>query len=265
VQWSLRQPDLFAAIFMRVPILGPWKRIPSLIDLTPNGVPKTVPTDKDTLPDGRTLYNDDTDVTAWILKDCSRNLPFLSWSSGRRDTGLPERRMWSYAVEMANALERCHYWFAFIWNNGVHDSVTGRLETRLLEEYQTTFARNLSYPAFTRFTLNNRYGNGDPTDGDLSGCVNCGWKWKVLADTPAYWSVSFMNSDANRPATTEVTPRNVQQFKLVPNQTITWLTSSGQGGKATADSYGLVTVTGVPVSPQSSTVLTIRSVATRIR
>jgi hypothetical protein len=35
MQWSLRQPNLFAAIFMRVPVLGAWLRIPSLIDLTP--------------------------------------------------------------------------------------------------------------------------------------------------------------------------------------------------------------------------------------
>ena len=257
IQWSLRQPNLFAAIFMRIPILGAWRRIPSLIDVTPNGIPRTVLTTNDTLPDGKTLYNDDTDVSTWISRDCSRNLPYLSWSSGRRDAGLANHRMWSYAVEMARTLSACHYGFSFIWNNGVHDGITGSLERTLLEQYQKVFASNLSYPAFTNASFDGNYGSGDPKDGDLSGCVNCGWQWKVTDDTANSWSVSLTNNQVAQRATTDVTPRNTQRFKLIPGASVKWSTSSGQEGKTVADSWGVVTVTGIQLVTSAPTVLKI--------
>ncbi len=257
MQWSLRHANLFAAIFMRVPILGPWLHIPSLIDVTPSGQPRTVATTNDTLPDG-TLYNYDTDIAAWVARDCSRNLPYVSWSSGRNDIGLANHRMWSYAVQMANALRTCHYGFSFIWGNGRHDGATASLENTLLEQYQTVFARNVSYPAFTRFSLDNDYGNGDYTDGALSGCVNCGWQWKVITDTAASWSVSFINTQVTKRSTTDVTPRNPQLFKCAPGTSFKWSTSTGQKGAAVADSYGLVTITGVELMAGAETVLTIQ-------
>ena len=257
VQWSLRQPNLFAALFMRIPILGTWLHLPSLIDTTPSGQPRVVPTIDDTLPDGAS-YNGDTDAAAWISRDCSRNLPYVSWSSGRNDIGLANHRMWTYAVQMADALKRCHYGFSFIWNNGVHNNVTASLETRLLEQYQTVFARNLSYPAFTNFSLDGSYGNGDITVGDLTGCVNCGWKWHILADTQATWSVVFRNEQVTTSARTDVTPRNAQRFKRAARTSVKWSASTGQEGTAVVDSSGLVTITGIELTPNTETTVTIQ-------
>jgi hypothetical protein len=257
VNWSLRQPNLFAAIFMRIPILGAWSRMPSLIDLTPSGSPKTVPTTDDTLPDGRS-YNKDTDTPAWISQDCSRNLPYVSWSSGRNDIGLSEHRMWWYAVQMATALRSCHYGFSFIWGDGRHDNRTASLENTLLQQYQTAFAKNRSYPAFTNFSLDNNYGKGEPTDGDAAGCVNCGWQWKVTADGATSWAASFANSQVRDQATTDVTPRNAQSFKPAPGTVFQWATASGQKGNVTADRNGLVTVNGVLLKAGVDTILTIQ-------
>jgi hypothetical protein len=257
MQWSLRQPNLFAAIFMRVPVLGPWLRIPSLIDLTPKGVPKTVLTTDDTLPNG-TPYNKDTDAISWIAEDCSRQLPYLSWSSGRNDPVLDNHRMWSYAVQLATALKNCHYGFSFAWGNGRHDAASANLETPLLQQYQAAFARNISYPAFTNFSLDKDYGDGDPTKGSLSGCVNCGWQWKVGADGADRWSVSFTNNQVTERSTTDVTPRNTQLFKPKPGISLKWSTSGGQRGTATVDRYGLVTVTGIELIRNNETVLTIQ-------
>lgn len=257
VEWSFRRADLFAAIFMGIPVLGPWLRIPSLIDVAPNGYPRTVATTKDTLPDGA-LYNNDTDIATWITRDCSRTLPYLSWASGRNDIALANHRMWSYAVQLAKALKTCHYGFSFIWGNGRHDGATAGLENILLEQYQTVFARNVSYPAFTNFILDNKYGNGDPADGSPSGCVNCGWHWKMIADTTASWSASFTNAQVTIRSTTDVTPRNTHLFKLAPGTSKNWSTSTGQKGVVVADSYGLVTVTGIELSADTETVLTIQ-------
>jgi len=256
VTWSLRQPNLFAAMFLRIPLLGSWLRAPSLIDVSPRGAPSTVKTANDTLPDG-TLYNDATNTPAWVARDCSRNLPYLSWSSGRNDRGVENHGMWASAVQMANALRHCHYGFSFVWGNGVHDSATANLENTLLAQYGVAFARNISYPAFSNFSLDNNYGNGTSTDGDPSGCVNCGWTWNVTSDTATSWSCSFTNPGVTTRATTDVTLRNAQMFKPNPGTAVTWSTSTGYQGKVVADTYGLVTVTGIELIAGTPTTLTI--------
>lgn len=256
INWSLQQPNLFAAIFMRIPILGPWQRIPSLIDLTPTGKPKTVATTTDTLPDGITLYNKDTDVSAWVAEDCSRNLPYLSWASGRNDIGLANHRMWTYAVRFANALRACHYGFSFVWGNGRHDAATGNLENSLLEQYQTVFARNISYPAFTNSSADDNYGKGEYDDGDSSGCVNCGWQWTIESDTNSTWSVSLTNNRLRKSATVDITPRNLQLFTPVKTTLMTWSTSTGQQGQSEVDRFGLVTARGVHLNAQETITVT---------
>jgi hypothetical protein len=256
MQWALRQPHLFAAVFMRVPILGPWLRIPSLIDVGQGGIPKTVVTKNDTLPNG-TLYNDDTDIIRWIAQDCSRTLPYMSWSSGRRDQSLTNHRMWSYAVQLSDTLKNCHYGFSFAWGPSGHNAQTGNLENALIRRYQTRFARNLSYPAFTNFSGDGEYGNGDPALGAPSGCVNCGWEWKVLSDTKTSWSASIKNLESRGNVTTDVTPRNTQLFKLAPGTSVKWSASSGQSGAVSADRYGLVTVKGIELVSRKETTLSV--------
>jgi hypothetical protein len=256
VNWFLRQP-IFAAIFLRIPVLGAWLHIPSLINLTPDGSPTIVATPTDTRPDDTTLYNDASNSPAWVAQDCSVDLPYLSWSSGRNDTTLANYAMWLYSVEIANAVRTCHYGFSFIWGNGSHDNVTAGLENTLLEQYQTVFAKNVSYPAFTNFSLDNNYGNGDRTNGDLSGCVNCGWQWNVTSDTASSWSASFANTQVSTQATTDVTPRNTQLFKLSPGTKVAWSTSTEQKGNASANSYGLLTVTGVNLPGSTAITLTL--------
>jgi hypothetical protein len=166
--------------------------------------------------------------------------------------------MWTYAVQLANTLKTCHYGFSFIWSNGRHDAATAGLENTLLERYQAAFARNLSYPAFTNFSMDQDYGDGDFNNGSPTGCVNCGWQWKVTGDTATSWSASFTNTQVTKPSTTDVTPRNAQLFKIAPGTSLKWRASTGQTGVAVADSYGLVTVGGVELVPGSETTVTIQ-------
>ena len=37
------------------------------------------------------------------------------------------------------------------------------------------FARNHSYPAFSNSSIDQKFGNGDPKDGDLEGGINLGF------------------------------------------------------------------------------------------
>jgi len=257
VNWSLRQPNLFAAIFLKIPVIGPWLRIPSLIDVLPSGSPTVVATTNDTLPDGTTLYNDATNTATWIAQDCSRNLPYISWSMGRNDRTLGNHAMWSNAINLANALKACHYGFSFVWSNGGHDTPTAQLENILIGQYQTDFAKNVSYPAFNGFTLDGNYGNGDFNNGDVSGTINSSWQWKVVSDTSASWVASFSNSRALGQAAVDVTVRNAQAFKPLPGTTFNWSTSTGQSGKVTVDSFGLVTVPAIQLTGSATITLTI--------
>jgi len=132
------------------------------------------------------------------------------------------------------------------------------LENIILQQYQTAFAKNVSYPAFTNFSLDENYGNGDHTNGDLTGCVNCGWQWSVTSDQATTWVASFSNSQVKSSATVSLTPRNTQLFKPNPGSAFHWFTSNGQKGQVTADQYGLVTVQAVQLATSGRTTLTIQ-------
>jgi len=351
--WSLRQPNVFAGIFMTIPIIGPWGKIPQLdygaaqgtvsavngsttvawvsgpkfgkylagpttvFNITIGGVTKTVssvnsPTQMtltdtwtgtsvtypyvtgfgqqcngypacgaglitiattavDRLPDNVTGYNNDTDTPTWIAKNCGRDIPFVSWAAGRTDT--TTAGMWNMSVLFAKALTACHLGFSFAWSNGNHSSATGRLLQPLLSTYTPQLRLNVSYPAFTRFSLDSNYGDGSTTVGDcITGdstngpvCyVNYGWTWTTPVDTVSSWSTTVTNSQITSgtcptnkcasTATVSITPRNTQFFKPAPRSTVTWTATGGQKGSAVVDSYGLVTITGINLTTNPLTI-----------
>jgi len=88
--------------------------------------------------------------------------------------------------------------------------------------------------------------------------VNCGWKWHILADTQATWSVVFRNEQVTTSARTDVTPRNAQRFKRAARTSVKWSASTGQEGTAVVDSSGLVTITGIELTPNTETTVTIQ-------
>jgi Prolyl oligopeptidase family len=324
--WALRQPGLFAGVFMDVPVISSWNQIPEIdfgkatgtasvtygsktmswvsgntfgkylpgFHIVVGGQTKAVGSVLDgsdlvlttaytaysgtqsfsvipaklgsiatnntvTLPDGVTGYNADTDTPDWILQNCSRNLPFIAWSSGRQDTTTPN--MWLYSTQLANALRTCHYGFAFVWNNGNHSSV-GTILQQLEKQYVHQLSLTSSYPAFTNYSLDSNYGDGARTDGDCNSgtpgpsCyVNIGWIWTGVSDTPSSWSATISNTQlSGTTATTDVTPRNTQLFLPAPGQTVSWTTVDGQNGQVTADSWGLATATGLQVGPGGTTI-----------
>jgi hypothetical protein len=350
--WSLRQPNTFAGLFLAIPILGPWSKIPQLdfgaasgtvsvstnstavtwvsgdtfgnylpgFKIVINGhtnviasvtdstdlilateytgssgtqnysVPAaglvTIATTTNTLPDGTTTYNSDTDTPTWVSQNCARTLPYIAWAAGRTDT--TTAGMWGMSPLLANALRICHYGFSFTWDNDKHSSATGQLLGTLEAQYVPVLNKSVSYPAFTNFSLDSNYGNGNPIDGDCNTgtsspvCfVNYGWAWTRPADTPSTWSTTLTNSQVTSgtcptnncatTATVDITARNTQSFKPSPGASINWTASGGQGGVVTTDSYGLVTVTsinltqnnGIPV-PVLITLATLSTTTTSV-
>ncbi len=256
--YSFRHPEIFAAIF---PSAGNW-RPPILNRVNSNGSTNTVYADNTVLmPDQTTTYSSHFDTVAYALANCA-NLPFAGFAVARQDTSWPG--MWSSNVAMANALKSCHAGFAFSWNNGTHADAVTALNV-IMPYYQSAFARNVSYPAFENSSIDANYGNGDPANGDLTGCVNCGFSWRVLADSTAEWKVSVANSLNTAPMTVDITPRNRQHFRAAPGQTVTWTASTGQSGSVTADANALVTAAAVTIASGASTTVSFSAGPARPR
>jgi hypothetical protein len=223
------------------------------------------------LPDQVTLYNNDTDTPSWIAQNCERTIPYVGWAAGRLD--VTTEGMWNMSVLFAEALETCHFGFSFAWTNDNHNNATAGWDQTLIAQYAPQLHLNVSYPAFTGFSLDSNYGNGSTTNGDCTTgnatkgpvCyVNFGWTWKTPTDTATSWSATVTNSQltsgtcpTTKCATTgtvSITPRNTQSFKLAPGTTVYWETTGGQSGSLVADPYGLATASGIKLTTSALTI-----------
>ncbi len=248
--YSVRHPEIFAAIFAS----GVQFR-ETIIGSMPAGQQVTA-TASTLLPDGVTTYLDRQDSVAYFAT-CPQ-MPFFAFGQARQDTSYP--LMWENAIAAVNTLVACRAGFAFAWNNGVHgDAPSAR--SILQAYYQTSFAKNVSYPAFTHGVaaepgIFDNWGSGDRADGALSGCHNCGFTWTVPAETASAWSSAISNSLNAAPLTVDITPRNTQMFHPQAGQLVSWSASTGQCGSAITDGTGGVTASAVTVNPGAATTVT---------
>jgi len=174
----------------------------------------------------------------------------------------------------ADALATCHMGFSFAWANDIHATATAGLLKPLTTMYAPQLRLNMSYPAFTSFSLDSNYGNGSTTNGDCTTgnatngpvCyVNYGWKWITPTDTATSWSTTVSNSQLTSgpcpttncatTATVSITARNTQSFKPLAGWTVKWRATGGQSGSVIVDSYGLATVSGIKLTTASTRVV----------
>jgi hypothetical protein len=253
--WALRHPELFSALF---PAMPRWRQI-SYAEPSKTTYARATPSSP-VMADQKTPYLHRMDSVAFVQADCGQNLPFIGWAIGRQDG----YATWQEQVDMVNALKACHFGFAFSWNNGSHSEGPAALPV-LTVPYQARFAKNLSYPAFTNSSLDSNPGSGSPTDGDLTGCINCGFIWTDPAETPTTWSASISNSNNSGSMTVDVSPRNVQAFRPAVGTAVSWSTSAGESGVSVVDQFGIVTAQGVTMNGTASVKLTFSTATTTPR
>ena len=244
---GFRHPELFAAVY---PATAPflWWRPSSLVNL-PGSDPRAT-----LMADGKTKYADYTNSPRFAAEQHA-DMPFLGWVCGRRDPN----HNWQEYIDMVQALTANHHGFAFAWNDGGH-SEGGRPMGLITKYYPATkFARNVSYPAFGRSSIDSKLGGGSKDDGDREGGINLGFDWKDVIDEEGKWSVTVSNELCQDTMTVDVTPRRCQKFKLQPGAECQWTTSTGASGTVTADAWGLVTVPSVVIKMGEATVLTIHT------
>ena len=122
-----------------------------------------------------------------------------------------------------------------------------------------------SLPAFTRCSLDDIPGNGDPTNGDDAGQINAYLYWETedLVDTESRWeiTVGIIDKAPEEYCMVDITPRRCQQFKLNANEICTWENvdiSSGEvieSGQVTADENGLITIPQIKVGKSKNRIV----------
>jgi hypothetical protein len=240
--FALRHPEIFAAIYAQMP--RPRQRGLSTLLSRDDGAAAT-------MPDGSDYFHR-MDMVDFVASS-KAELPFYAWSIGRQDGYAP----WKDQVEFVKAMEKAHRGFAFAWNNGGHDEGTQPMATLLKYYPPTKFARNLSYPAFSNSSLDNKLGSGSKDDGDKEGGINLGFRWGVPTDTQNLWQVNLSNDLAKAEMTVDVTPHRLQAFKPHPDGMIIWKSSTGGSGNVKVDVTGTVTIPAVKIRPGVPTTLVL--------
>ncbi len=243
--FGLRQPDLFAAIHAVLPRMRQ-RALPAI-------VPRPRPPQRALMDDGRTDYLERMDMVRFVEQHPG-DLPFLAWTIGRRD-GFAT---WKEQVDMARALAAGRHGFVFAWNAKGHSEGEEPMVLVRRDFPRQRFSRAESYPAFSRSSIDNDPGRGDPVEGDPEGGINLGFAWTMVADDASRWAVRVSNQLAQAPMTVDITPRRVQSFRIAPHERIRWATSDGRAGEVVADAHGLATVERVVIQPGAETEISLQ-------
>jgi dienelactone hydrolase len=183
--------------------------------------------------------------------------PILSFA-GREDTTMGwAEKVSFYGASEANRLGGVHF-----WDRRAHVGPGGMDAMGSLSEL-FRYRLDHSWPAFSNASCNQDPGDGDPAVGDSIGSINGFLDWDTsTVDYEDRWGIVLRTRPiqtrggtwpAPEVVTVDVTPRRLQNFVLIPGQTIEWsvkrLSDSRivQGGLSVVDSTGHVTAYGVEV------------------
>jgi hypothetical protein len=121
-------------------------------------------------------------------------------------------------------------------------------------------AVNRSLPAFTRCSLDDVPGSGDPFSGAPQGQINgyLYWMTDTLIDTPGLWEITVGLTEAAPQGlcTADLTPRRLQQFKTMRGKPVLWENRDLRTGKiiesgtVLPDTYGLITLPHIQISKE---------------
>ncbi len=241
VSFAFRHPEIFAAVFPDRPRF----RQVSMRSLE-GPLLKT-----DTLANGQS-WTEHLDSVRFVASHPA-DLPFIGWNVGRNDG----YATWQENIDMVNALAAAHHGFAFAWNNGDHSSGSAPREVVKQWYPQSKFARNESYPAFSRSSIDNNLGNGDPANGDLEGGINLGFEWRLISDSEHEWSIDISNEITQGQMTVDMTPRRLQHFIHQPGDLIESKIQQGtttiRHDSISVDANGLINISNVPLWPDQPT------------
>ena len=199
-----------------------------------------------------------------FMQDTTEDMPHVTIRAGRQDLAVGWDRVPSYV----EAMQTNRHGFLAGWDNGEHGSAMRNSITNFPDfwdyEYAINhFTLNLSYPAFSNFSIDDDPGNGDPADGDLAGFINRGLDWSGIVDQPDRYEVTIQSIATNAyPVTVDVTLRNLQNFNPQPRQIVKVSNRDGSGTvveekDVVIDSNGLLTYETFSITSAQGNTLTV--------
>ena len=245
VQLATHFPEEFAAVSANVPIYSyTWK--PSQVGGNTSAwriqcsAGKFTQKNPARMPDG-------TDLLQYL--DGARNIarpgidmPPVFACNGRKDKSMP----WANNPPFFRAADQARQFLSVYWNDGAHgmarqmpDDVKRGMERSSLFRFRL----DASYPVFSGCSDNRNYGAGGIEDGDITGWMNRGIKWKTLADEPGCYRIrlSISHPEIRYPVTADVTIRRRQKFLPQPGETVQ-VKISGQASEVKIGADGLLTL-----------------------
>jgi dienelactone hydrolase len=195
-----------------------------------------------------------------LRRDPGREVPFISFANGKNDGGIG----WAQAVEFARALQETRQPHLFKWGQGGHGervyvpTVTGGGDGGPKLKGTLDVRRDRTLPAFTRCSLDDDPGTGDPADGHSKGQFNLYLRWDpqdVLEEESRWEVTAYLIRDAPAEGcSVDVTPRRCRVFRARPGEKFRWTNTSVaagrevQSGEVAADAHGRVTLERVEVT-----------------
>lgn len=197
-------------------------------------------------------YND-----VWFLKNHPAvDMPFMAFSNAKNDPLID----WPQAVRFYEALQETRQPHLFVWGQEGHSQEAVMPLSGTPDSLPMDLAVNRSLPAFTRCSLDDVPGSGDPGTGDPQGQINgyLYWLTDTLTDTPRHWEITVGLTDAAPKGlcTADITPRRLQQFKVQRGMPVLWENRDLSTGKIIAsgsvlpDADGLITLPQIQISKQ---------------
>ena len=171
------------------------------------------------------------DTPAFIAATPGADLPATLWMNSKYDTFVT----FSQNLDAKNAFQSARRGHAFVFFMGLHDTDHpgrnaidcdwGSPDTGVCYR-KADFKLNAPYIATTNSSIDDDPGTGGTTangmlNGDYTGCINCGFKWTVSADTSSAFNFTIDNVWMDRAPT------------VAPTTTITGTMASSGGGTIT--------------------------------
>jgi pimeloyl-ACP methyl ester carboxylesterase len=221
-------------------------------------------------PDWNVKFEDGTPVwdhfddTWYLRKYPQAEIGLIAFSNGKNDGGIG----WRQAVDFHRALQETRRPHVFVWGQQGHGQ-RAVLPIALSDRFMPLDLRiDQSQPAFTRCSLDDDPGNGEPQTGASQGQSNqyLFWETSDVVDTTERWemTVGLIDRAPQDACTVDITPRRVQQFKPAPGTQVRWTNRSLAGGggeaagNATVDQLGLITLPGMKIGKGRSRITILR-------
>ena len=218
-------------------------------------------------PEYNVLFEDGTPVwdyynDIWYLNQYpKKETPFITFSNGKNDSAIG----WKQAVDFYKALQETKRPHLFIWGQSGHSQRTVMPLNGSERIMPIDIRVDQSLPAFTRCSLDDIPGNGDPNDGDATGQINkyLYWETNDITDTASKWemTVGLIASAPKDSCLVDVTPRRLQNFVATPFAEYHWINKDFETGEiiasgiVIADKNGLITLEQITVSKSKNRIV----------